>query len=143
MFVFDEFSHGIGVLVDVTTGETLVGHVHVDEQLALLHEGREFVPLLRSRIDTRGIVSARMKQNDGVLRDLFDVFLGTVEIEAARFRVVVAVGFHVESSMFHDGRVIAPRWIGQVDHLVAWEELRLEQRTYAAVQGEMRHLPGK
>ena len=108
MLVFDELSHGIGVLVDVATGETLIGHVHEDEELALLHESGELVPLLRSRIDARGIVGASMKENDRVLRDLLNVFLGAVEIEAACLWVVVAVGFHVESGMFHDGRVIAP-----------------------------------
>lgn len=61
MAVLDEKANGEGIAVNGTAGEALVSHVEEREEILLLDERRQFLPLLRRRVNARWVVCARMK----------------------------------------------------------------------------------
>lgn len=64
-----EGTYGLGIAVDVASGETLVGHVDEGIQVALLHQRRDLAPLLQSGIHAGRIVGAGVQEDDALLRD--------------------------------------------------------------------------
>ena len=54
----------------ITRSKALVGHVEEGEELLLLDNVGDLLPLLRSRVDTRGVVGASVEEHDGLLRDI-------------------------------------------------------------------------
>lgn len=63
----DEMADGEGILGSVSRGEALVCHVKEGEEVFLLDKFRDFFPLSRGGVDTRGVVSAGVEENDGTL----------------------------------------------------------------------------
>ena len=65
--LLNEVTNGEGVLGGVPGGETLVRHVEEWEELLLLDEVRDFLPLSRSWVNTGGVVGAGVQENDCTL----------------------------------------------------------------------------
>jgi len=64
-----EGANSLGIAIDVTGGESLVGHVDEGIQIAALHHRRDFFPLLQSGIDSSWVVGAGVQENDALLGD--------------------------------------------------------------------------
>ena len=70
-------ANGERVADSVTLREALVGHVEEGEELLLLDNVADLLPLLRRRVDTGRVVGASMEENDSlVVRFLW----GTIRI---------------------------------------------------------------
>lgn len=63
----DEVPQSEGVAAGGAGGEALVGHVKEGEELALLDDVGDLLPLLLGGVNTGGVVGARVEQDDGLL----------------------------------------------------------------------------
>lgn len=94
----------------------LVGHIEEDEELLLLANSGEFLPLLWKRIDTSGVVGASMEDNNGSIWNLVsELVVATSSIESASVLVVVGEVVDLVATVGEDGVVVAPRWSGEED----------------------------
>ena len=55
--IINKLPESSSVLVNITRGKPLIGHVKVRQEILLLDEGRHFLPLLRSWVHTSRVVS--------------------------------------------------------------------------------------
>ena len=97
-----------GVLVSVTAGETLVGHIEEGEVSLVLDDLADLLPLLLGRVNTGGVVGAGMEQEDATLGSGLDVGNQALEVEADGVLVVVAVLLDLEAGIAEDGLVVGP-----------------------------------
>lgn len=95
--LLDEVADGEGILVSVSTGEALVGHVEEGVVTILLDDIAQRAPLLLGRVDTGGVVSAGMEKDNAALGHLLDVLDHTLEVETDGVLVVVAVLLNLEA----------------------------------------------
>ena len=70
--LLDEVTEGKGVLVGVAAGKALVGHVKEGEELLLLEDVRELLPLLRRGVNASRVVCASMQEDDALCRRVLD-----------------------------------------------------------------------
>ena len=77
MTLLDKMTDGEGILGGVSRGEALVGHVKEGEELSLLDEVRDFFPLSRGGVDTGGVVSAGVQENDSTLGSILYIRIST------------------------------------------------------------------
>lgn len=64
MAVLGKQTDGESIAVNVARCESLVSHVEERIQVSFLDQARQLPPLLRFRVDARGVVSARVQQNN-------------------------------------------------------------------------------
>jgi hypothetical protein len=126
--LLDEVAGSEGILVSVTAGETLVGHVEEGEVVLLLHDIADLAPLVLGRVDTSGVVGASVEQDNALLGGGLDVSDQTLEVETDGLLVVVAVLSDLETGVREDSLVVGPAGVGEVDLLGARVEL-LEEST--------------
>lgn len=131
--LLDEVARSEGILVSVTAGKALVGHIEEGEVLLLLHDIADLAPLGLGRVDTSGVVSASVEQDDAALGGGLDIGDQTLEVEANGVLVVVAVLTDLKAGIGEDSLVVGPAGVGEVDLLGAGVEL-LEEST-ANAQG--------
>lgn len=89
--LLDEVTERKRILVGVTAGKALVGHVKEGEVVTLLNGISDLHPLLLSRINTSGVVGAGMEQHNATLGHGLDVGNHSVKVEANGVLVVVPV----------------------------------------------------
>lgn len=118
-----EVTDGKSILIGVTTGEALVGHVEEGEVALLLNDIGDLPPLLRGGVNASGVVGAGVPEEDAAVGGGLDVGDEALEVEANGLLVVVAVLLNLEAGMAEDGLVVSPRRVGDVDLLLAGEEL--------------------
>lgn len=100
----------------------LIGHVEEDEELFLFADRRELLPLLRKRVDTSGVVSTSVEDDDGALRDLVaELVEAAGGVKAASVGVVVGEVIDLVASMCEDWVVITPRRSWEEDGATAAE----------------------
>lgn len=131
--LLDEVAGSKSILVGVAAGKALVGHVEEGEVTLLLHDIADLTPLRLGRVDTGGVVSASVEQNDAALGGGLDIGNQTLEVEANGVLVVVAVLGDLETGVGEDSLVVSPAGVGDVDLLRAGVE-PLEEST-ANAQG--------
>lgn len=117
------------ILVSVTAGKTLVGHVEEGKVALLLHDVANLAPLVLSRVNTGRVVSAGVEQDDAILRSSLDVGKQTLEVETDGVLVVVAVLLHLETRVLEDSVVVGPAGGGEVDFLCVRVEALQESTT--------------
>lgn len=122
----DKVAHGKGVLVDAAAGEALVGHVEEGEVALGLDGLLNLLPLLDRGVDARGVVRARVPEEDAALGRGVDVAEQPVKVEADGVLVVVGVRLDLETRVLEDGGVVGPRRLRHVDGLGAGEVARQE-----------------
>ena len=110
------------ILVNVATGKALVGHIEESKVVHLLGDLGEFLPLLSGRVDTRGVVSASVQEEDAALGGGLHIGNHAVKVEANGVLVVVAVLLNLEAGVGEDGLVVGPRGGRDVNLLVAGVE---------------------
>lgn len=106
--LLDEVADGEGVGVGVTRGEALVGHVEEGVVALGLDDVGDLAPLLGGRVDTGGVVSAGVEEEDGALGGGLDVGDHALKVEADGLGVVVAVLVDGETRVVEDGAVVGP-----------------------------------
>ena len=74
--LLDEVADGERVVCGVSGGETLIRHVEEREELLLLDEVRDFLPLGRSGIYTSGVVGTGVQEDDSTLGSVLRVEVG-------------------------------------------------------------------
>lgn len=67
MALLNEVTDSKSVFGGISRGEALVRHVKEGEKLLFLDKVRNFPPLSGGGIDTRGVVSAGMQEDDSTL----------------------------------------------------------------------------
>lgn len=106
--LLDKISHGEGILVGVTAGEALVGHVE-EGKVALGLDGiADLLPLLDGGVDTGRVVGAGMEEEHASLGGGLDVCQHALEVQADGLLVVVAVLLNLETRIAEDGLVVSP-----------------------------------
>jgi hypothetical protein len=108
-----------GVLVGVTAGKALVGHVEEGEVVARLDSVGDLDPLLLSWVNTGWVVGASMEQDNATLGHGLDIGNHALKVEANGVLVVVAVLLDLQAGVLEDGIVVGPRGSGDVDGLCA------------------------
>lgn len=121
--LLNKVADGKGILVSAATGEALVGHVEEGEVALGLDELGNLAPLSLGRIDTSGVVSTGVEEEDAALGSGLDIGNHALKVEANGVLVVVAVLLNLETSLGEDGLVVGPRGSGDVDLLLAVVEL--------------------
>ena len=129
MALLDEVANGEGILVSVSTGEALVGHIEEGVVAVLLDNVAQSAPLLLGRVDTSGVVSASVEKDNAALGHVLDVLDHTLEVETDGVLVVVAVLLDLEARVLEDSIVVGPTGVGDVDGLVARVEALEESTT--------------
>lgn len=117
MALLHKVTRGERILVRITTSKTLVGHVEEGKVALLLHDIADLAPLVLSWVNTGGVVSARVEQDDAVVRGSLDVGEQTVEVEADGVLVVVAVLLHLKTGIRENSVVVGPAGGWEVDLL--------------------------
>jgi hypothetical protein len=115
--LLDEVSRGERILVRVTTGKTLVGHIEESEMTLLLHDIANLAPLVLGGVDTGGVVSTGVQQNDAVVGSGLDVGDEALKVKTNGVLVVVTVGRNLHSGVLEDGGMIGPAGGGKIDLL--------------------------
>lgn len=131
--LLDEVARSESILVSVTTGEALVGHVEEGEVALLLHDIADLAPLVLGGVDTGRVVSACVQQDDAVVRGGLDIGDQALKVQTDCVLVVVAVLLDLEARVLEDGIVVGPARVGEVDLLRMGVEA-LQERT-ADAQG--------
>jgi hypothetical protein len=103
------------ILVGVTRGETLVGHVEESKVALLLDNIADLAPLLLAGVNTRWVVSASVQQDNAVLGGSLQVSNETVKVETDGVLVVVTVCTNLQTRVLEDRVVVGPAGSGQVE----------------------------
>jgi hypothetical protein len=115
--LLDEVSRGESITVRVTTGKALVGHIEESEVALLFHDIANLAPLVLGGINTGGVVSTGVQQDDAVVGSGLDVSDEALEVKANSVLVVVTVGRDLHSGVLEDGGMVGPAGSGKVDLL--------------------------
>lgn len=129
--LLDEVARGKGILVSVTAGKALVGHVEEGKVTLLLHDIADLAPLLLGGVNTGRVVSASVQQDDAVVRGGLDIGDQTLKVQTNGVLVVVAVLLDLEARVAEDGVVVGPARVGEVDLLRVGVEALQERTTDA------------
>ena len=124
--ISNEFTNGVGIIINGTRGITQVGGIHDDGTLVLLAEARNLVPLSMSGIHTGGVVGADVEEEGRVLRSRANGILDGFEVQGDAVIVQIGVGVSDGAALLEEGKVSAPSGIGNVqfaDALGLSEEL--------------------
>lgn len=127
----DEQADGESIFIGVASGKTLVCHVEEWIVLLLLDDLADLSPLVLSRVDTGGIVSAGMEQDDAVVGDGLEIGDQALKVKTNGVLVVVLVWLHLQSGVKEDGFVVCPRRGGDIDGLVMRVMALEEGTTYS------------
>jgi hypothetical protein len=131
----NEVARSKGISVSVTAGEALVGHVEESEVTLRLHDIADLAPLGLGGVNTGGVVSTGVQQNDAALGGGLDVLDETLKVQTDGVLVVVAVLLDLEAGVLENGVVVGPAGVGQVDLLRARVEALEESTTNAESTG--------
>lgn len=114
----EEVPDSPGILVGRTGGETLVCGVEEGEELLALAQVSNSLPLLLVWVETGGVMSAGMEEDDVSLLGLgFEGRHHAFEVEGASGGLVVWVGLPGDASKLPDGQVVGPGRVGEPDVL--------------------------
>lgn len=122
MALLNKVAYSKGILVSVTTGEALVGHIKEGEMTLRLHNVGNLFPLFGSRIDTCRVVGASVEEEDAALGGSLDIANHALKVETNRILVIVAVLLNLEARVTEDSLVVGPRRDRDVDLLLARKE---------------------
>ena len=122
MALLDEVARSKGILVSVTAGKSLVGHVEESEVALLLHDIADLTPLCLCRVNTGGVVCASVEQDDAVIGGGLDIGDQTLKVQTNGVLVVVAVLLDLEAGILENGIVVGPAGVREVDLLRVWVE---------------------
>lgn len=135
MALLNEVAGSESINVSVTAGEALVGHVEESKVTLLLHDIADLAPLVLGRVNTGGVVSTGVQQDDAAVRSSLDVLDQTLEVQTDGVLVVVAVLLDLEAGVLEDGAVVGPAGVGEVDLLGAGVEALKESTSDAEGTG--------
>lgn len=90
-------ANGEGILVSVSTGEALVGHVEKGVVAVLLDNIAQSAPLVLGRVDTSGVVGASVEKDNAALWHVLNVLDHALEVKTDGILVVVAVLLNLEA----------------------------------------------
>lgn len=125
--LLDEVTDSSGILGQVTGSKTLVSAVKEGEVLLLSNNDGKFLPLIERRVNSSGVVSARVQQDDGTIGSTLDGGLHTLEIQAIGLLGEVRVVGNAKANISKDLLVVSPGRVGHVDCPVALVELGEEE----------------
>lgn len=108
MTLLNKVARRKSVLVGITRGETLVSHVKESKMLLLLDHITDLTPLVRSRVNTSGVMSTSMQQDNAALGSGLQVLDKTIKVQANGILVVVTVLANLEARVAEDGIVVGP-----------------------------------
>mmetsp|Transcript_50735 Transcript_50735/g.58172 ORF Transcript_50735/g.58172 Transcript_50735/m.58172 type:complete len:275 (-) Transcript_50735:375-1199(-) len=106
-------SHGISIVVGITSGESLVSVIEQDKVFLLLDHLSDFVPLFMSGVNTSRIVSTEMQQNNGMLGSFLERSQHTVEVESTGGRIIIIVEFEFHIRSGNTILMVSPGRVGQ------------------------------
>lgn len=107
--LFDEVANREVVRCEVTGGEALVRTVEEGEVVALADGYGDLLPLIRCRVDARGVVGAGVEEDDGAAGGGVDGRDHSFEIKSFGLCAEVWVGFDGEVDVGEDLVVVGPR----------------------------------
>jgi len=110
-----EESKRVGILLEVTGGEALVGRVEGNEVVLALDNVENVVPLLVGGVNTSGVVGAHVHEEDGAVLGVLQVLLEACVVEALGLGVVVSVFLELSADEADETLVKGPGGGGHVD----------------------------
>ncbi|KAF1748076.1 hypothetical protein GCK72_024543 [Caenorhabditis remanei] len=113
--LLNEVSDGEGIVVDISRSKSLVGHVEEDEQVTLLNNVGDLLPLLARWIDSSWVVSTSVEQDGSTFWNLSNVGKSSGLVESTGRLVVVAVLLDINTSKLEDWNVVSPGWSWLID----------------------------
>lgn len=103
------------VLLEVTAGESLVSHVEEGKVVLLGDQISDVLPLLRSGVDSGGVMSTGVEHEDRSLRCLLDGGAQALEVEALGLWIIVWEGCVFDTVSVEEGIVDGPGRAGHVN----------------------------
>ena len=87
----------------------LVSHIEENQEVLLLADGAELLPLLGSWVDTGWVMGTGVEDDASIVWDIVaEVVVATLGVEATGGRVVVSEGAQLVTGMGENGSVVAP-----------------------------------
>lgn len=86
-----EVSEALTILIEVASDETLISSIEEWIKAVGLANVGDSLPLLHSGINTGGVVSASMKENDGSRSSVLEILNHTIEVETLGLFVEISV----------------------------------------------------
>mmetsp|Transcript_39291 Transcript_39291/g.99021 ORF Transcript_39291/g.99021 Transcript_39291/m.99021 type:complete len:394 (-) Transcript_39291:73-1254(-) len=111
-----EATNGRGVSLQVTGGEALVGHIEERKETATTYDLVDAVPLRIGEVVTSGVVGTGLQHDERTTRSGLEVCQHALDVHAAIFGIVVAVGAHLVATVQQDLLVVAPGGVAHVGH---------------------------
>lgn len=99
-------AHGKGILVWITAGESLISRIEEWEQLLLLANIGNLLPLVLRGIHTGGIVRTSVQNDDRTFGGPLQIFDHALEVDSAPVLVPVAIGARFGKSGVHEHLVV-------------------------------------
>jgi len=111
----EEVSEAIGIGVELSGGEALVGSVEEGEKLVLGADFGDLSPLSLSGVDTGGVVSAGVEEDNRSRLGLGEVLEHAVDVESLGLGVEVSVLVDREADGSEDGGVVTPGRVADIN----------------------------
>ncbi len=111
----DKVSHGKRILVGISAGKALVGHVKEGIMSTSLDGVTDLSPLSFRGVNTGRVVRASVEQEDAAGRSCLDVGHHSLKVEANRVLVVVTVLCHFQPRVLHHRIVVGSGRSRKVD----------------------------
>jgi hypothetical protein len=88
---FGPSTEGIGIIVEVRSSKSLIGHIKEGEKLFFNHYFDDFVPLFEGWIASSWIVSTWLDKHHGACFCIAEVFTHRFEINTNIFLIIVSI----------------------------------------------------
>lgn len=116
--LFDKVTDSTGIAVQVTRSKTLIGRIKEREVLLGLHELSNLTPLLGSGVNTGGIVSTGVQEDDAAVRGIGEGGLHPLKIQALGLLVEVGILLDWDADIGEDLVVVRPGRVAEVERAV-------------------------
>lgn len=113
--VLSKESQRVGILFEVTRCEALVSRVESAEVTLGFADVEDVLPLLGGGVNTSGVVSANVQENNRVVLGVLKVLTEAIEVETLGLGVIVAVGLPFLANNFDKTSVEGPSGAGHQD----------------------------
>jgi len=113
--LIEEVTETVTILIEATTGESLVGGIEEGVEVVLLANLSNLVPLLLGRIDTSGVVSASVQEHARTSGGSLEILNHTLEVETLGLGVEVSVLSNIKAASGKDLVVVTPSGSTNID----------------------------
>ena len=107
---FGEVSDRFDIFENVSTCKSLISWIEERNKFFLLHHIGYFFPIWGGRVNSCGVVSTGMEQDNVILLSVFEERDKFIDFDFFSFRVVVRILFYLKVGSLNDILMVGPSW---------------------------------